>query len=224
LLTKNFLLYILKQTRKNKLLSFNELSELSLTEIDEACRKGLIKFNGDKIYVNSFNRLTIAVEAVNLGVDFEKISRLLDWREFEEFSSIILEHNEYSTFKRFIFKDVENKKWEIDVLGVKEPIILCLDCKGWRFGWYKSKVASAAEKHFKRVEAFSKALPNFALKLNIKKNKNFTILPLIITLADVHYKSLNGSLIVPILRFKRFLYELPEAFFAEFNLGIKAST
>jgi hypothetical protein len=219
--TKNFLLSILNQTKKNKVLTFNKFD---LTEINEAFNKGLLKFDGEKIYVDSFNRLMIAVEAVNLGVDFEKISRLLDWKEFEEFSSVILEYNNYLTFKRFIFKDIKNKKWEIDVIGIKEPVILCLDCKGWRFGWYKSKVALAAEKHFKRVESFSKSLPNLTLKLKIEKNKSFMILPLIITLADVPYKNLNGSLIVPILRFKSFLYELPEVLFAESNLAIKAST
>ncbi|MEM3553271.1 MAG: hypothetical protein QXK81_02760 [Candidatus Bathyarchaeia archaeon] len=219
--TKNFLLHVLKQTRKNNFLS---LTGVNLTEVNEAYHKGLLKFDGEKIYVNSFNRLAIAVEAVNLGADFEKISRLLNWKEFEEFSSIILGYNGYMTFKRFIFKDMKNKKWEIDVLGVKEPIVLCLDCKGWQYGWYKSKVASVAEKHFERVKAFSSILPSLTSKLKIEKNKSFTVLPLIITLADTPYKSLNGSLIVPILRFKRFLYELPETLFAEFNLGIKTST
>jgi len=221
LLTKNFLLSLLKQTKENKIVKPNGFSK---AEISEACKKGLIEFNDEKIFVNSLNRLTIAVEAINLGVDFERVCRLLNWKEFEEFSSIILEYNGYSTFKRFIFKGEEGKKWEIDVLGVKNSVILCLDCKGWRYGWYKSKLSPAAEKHFERVKALSRKLPNLALKLKIKRNESFIILPLLITLADVSYKRLNGSLIVSILRFKSFLYELPEIIYSEPDVLIKASS
>jgi hypothetical protein len=221
LITKTFLLDILKQTKEGKIVNLNGFSDV---EINEACKKGLIEFDNGKILVNSLNRLAIAVEAINLGVDFEKVCRLLDWREFEEFSSIILEYNGYSTFKRFIFKEGKTKKWEIDVLGIKDLAILCLDCKKWRYGWYKSKLSSAAEKHFKRVKAFSRELPNLTLKLRIKRNESFMILPLLITLADASYRSLNGVLIVSILRFKSFLYELPEIIYSESDLLIKASS
>lgn len=214
------MLSLLKQTKEDK--AVKPLDGFSKAEINEACKKGLIEFSDGKIFVNSLNRLKIAVEAINLGVDFEKVCRLLDWKEFEEFSSIILEHNGYLTFKKFIFKEGKGKRWEIDVLGVKNSVILCLDCKGWRYGWYKSKLSSAAEKHFERVKALSKELPNLALKLRIKRNESFIILPLLITLADVSYKNINGSLIVSILRFKSFLYELPEIIYSESNLLIKA--
>ncbi|HID17283.1 TPA: hypothetical protein EYP26_03225 [Candidatus Bathyarchaeota archaeon] len=154
----------------------------------------------------------------------EKVSKLLDWKEFERLSSSILEQNGYEPFLHFVFRDEKTgKKHEIDVLGVKEFLILCLDCKSWRRGWYKSRISLAAKKQLERSEALGVELPSLARKLKLLGRRGkYKILPLVLTLADVPYRILEGSLVVPILRFKSFLYELPGAIYGPLVPSITA--
>lgn len=216
---KAVLLPLLKLTRGGsaELASVVEASRLGRSEalrrLKEAERMGLLEIKGEKIRVDYRKRLTMAVEALRFGADPEKVSRLLDWREFERLSSSILEQNGYEAFLHLVFRDGETgRRHEMDVLGVKEFLILCLDCKSWRRGWYKSRVSLAAKKQLERSEALGRELPSLARKLKLSRGE-YKILPLVLTLADVPYRILEGSLVVPILRFKAFLYELPGALY-----------
>lgn len=218
---KALLLLLLKLTREGgaELASVVEASRLGRSEalrrLKEAERMGLLEIKGGKIHADYSKRLMMAVEALRFGADPEKVSRLLDWREFERLSSSILERNGYEAFLHLVFRDGETgRRREIDVLGVKEFLILCLDCKSWRRGWYKSRISLAAKEQLERSEALSRELPSLARKLKLSRRRGeYRIIPLVLTLADVPYRILEGSLVVPILRFRAFLYELPGALY-----------
>ena len=104
-------------------------TNLPLQTINESLRKfdknRLLHFNDRILEVSSTKRIKIALEALKLGADFERICQFLKWDEFESFSMKILEAHNYKVFKNLRFKEIKKqKRWEIDLLACKKPIII----------------------------------------------------------------------------------------------------
>ena len=55
--------------------------------------ENLVYLDGDKVEVNTENRLKIAVKAASLGADIQNISDMLKWQEFEEIAALELKIN-----------------------------------------------------------------------------------------------------------------------------------
>jgi Holliday junction resolvase len=157
-----------------------------------------------KLKVSFENRLKMAIKAIQLGGDVEGICKKLDWKEFENFVSKILEVRGYNVSKHYRFKH-KNRKYEIDILAYNDLFILCIDCKHWKYGWQKSKLLKAAKMQLNRAITFSKL--DKELKF-IKKEKKLRIFPIVLTLMDVPFKELVKVPIVPILKFNDFIYRL----------------
>ncbi|MEM3755215.1 MAG: restriction endonuclease [Candidatus Bathyarchaeia archaeon] len=179
-----------------------------LKEILEVFKKdGLIEDYNEQegiLKVNFENRLKMAIKAIQIGGDIEGICKKLDWQEFENFVSKILEMNGYNVTKHYRFK-YKNKKYEFDILAYNNLFILCIDCKHWRHGGQKSKLLKAARMQLNRVIAFSKLKGEAKL---IKNGKKLRLLPIVLTLMDAPFKELEKIPIVPILKFNDFMYRL----------------
>ena len=93
--------------------------------------EGLIYLKQDSVEVESNGRLKLAVKAVSLGADVEHISNLLCWQEFEEITAFALKNNGYIVSNNVRFKNA-TRRWEIDVVGCKKPLVVCIDCKHWQ--------------------------------------------------------------------------------------------
>ncbi|MEM4733177.1 MAG: restriction endonuclease, partial [Candidatus Bathyarchaeia archaeon] len=86
-------------------------------------QSGIVKITRDK-------RLRLAIKAVSLGADVEHVSSFLRWQEFEDIAAAALERNGYSVVENLHFKH-QGRRWEIDVVGCKKPLVVCIDCKHW---------------------------------------------------------------------------------------------
>jgi Holliday junction resolvase-like predicted endonuclease len=178
--------------------------ECFLAGLQEA---GVITLTDEEIHVTSEQRMRIAELAISGGADSERVARELQWQEFEELAARILEVEGYATVKHFIFRNFA-RKYEIDVVGAKEPFLLCVDCKHWHYGWGPSRIMAAARNQMLRVLCLSEAYASYGKKLRIGGWRSVQLLPMVLTLADVSSKLLDGVPIVSALRLRDFLCQV----------------
>jgi Holliday junction resolvase-like predicted endonuclease len=168
----------------------------------------LIEWQDKTIEVSSNQRLKIAIHAIKLGADFERVCRVLEWIEFENLAATAFEVNNFAVKRRFRFKWTQ-RKWEIDVLGCSEPLIVCVDCKHWSHGWQKSAIKKATEAQVLRAKVLAEALPFLQKKIGLVQWKHAILVPVVLSLVLGPLKFYKKVPIVPILQIQNFLNELP---------------
>jgi hypothetical protein len=183
-------------------------SEITLMLLDKLQTEGLVNLNGDLIEVTGDNRLKLAVKAATLGADIEHISNLLCWQEFETIATMALRNNGFSVSKNVRFKHA-GRKWEIDAVGCKSPLVVCIDCKHWQRSMAPSVLGKVADAQAERTEALADALPNVKLQLECTKWRKAQFIPAILSLIPGSFKFYNDIPIVPVLQLQDFLNQLP---------------
>jgi len=210
---KSFLASLLKLTAHGPvgISDVSSDSRVPLESVDDflsgLAEEGLIEIVGDGVEASAGQRLRLAVMAVKEGVDLECACRYLGWGEFEDVAVFALEANHFSTRKHFRFK--KSARFEIDVLGFREPLILSIDCKHWRRSWVRAAFAKAVEKQVRRCSEFAKILPGLTEGFHVSDWKRARVMPIILTLSDSPLKVYEQVPIVAIFRFQDFLYDLP---------------
>lgn len=179
---------------------------------DDILRKlldtGLIRYKGGLVEVSSSQRARMAVRAVELGSDPQKVCGVLEWDEFEEIAAKAFEASNFMVKRRFRFKWA-GRRWEVDVLGCKEPLVVCADCKHWRRGWRRSAIMKAVEAQVERTKMLAEALPSLHEKAGLVNWKKATLVPMVLSLVPSPFKFYNNVPIVPVLQLPNFLNELP---------------
>ena len=168
---------------------------------------GVVTLAGEEIHITPEQRMRIAELAISKGADPERVARELGWQEFEGLAAHILSREGYATANHFIFKH-SARKYEIDVLGAKEPMVLCVDCKHWRHGWAPSKIITAARNQLLRVQSLSEVFTFYEKKHHITGWRSARLLPIVVALADVSSKLVDGVPIVSALRLRDFLCQV----------------
>src|SRR5665647_3558922 len=181
---RNLLTAILKLTKEGTVLIENVNKEarmpstVTLKLLDKLQNENLIYLKSNSIEVDSNSRLKIAVKAASLGADIEHISNLLCWQEFEEIAAMALKNNGYIVKNNVRFKH-EEKRWEIDVVGCKKPLVICIDCKHWQRAISPSALHRIVDLQTQRTLALADSLPNISLKLECTKWEKAKFLSLI---------------------------------------------
>lgn len=182
-----------------------EIADRILKKIHQ---QNLIQHRDNIVEASSTQRINIAIQALKFGADLESISRFLQWIEFENITAKAFEANNFSAKKRFRFKWA-GRRWEIDVLACREPLIVCVECKHWRRGWGRSAVAKAVGVQVERTRALSSKLPLLYEKVELPGWKRAIVVPVVLSLVLGSLKFYNNTPIVPILQLQNFLDELP---------------
>lgn len=225
---RDLLLSLLKLTKDGPVLVEHVKSDAKTTL--SIARKLLEKLqNEDLVYLrqgtveaDSYRRLKLAVKAIALGADVENVSNMLRWQEFEDIAAVALERNGYAVAKNVRFKHA-GRKWEIDLVGCRKPLVICIDCKHWRHGTSPSALKRIAEAQVERTRALTESLPNVSLELECTKWDKAKFAPAILTLMPVSFKFYDKVPIVPVLQLQDFLSQLPayteslKYFLKEFN-------
>ena len=167
---------------------------------------GLIECENELIELYSNQRVKLAIHAINQGTDIERVCKVLEWIEFENFAATAFETNNFAVKRRFRFK-ASGRRWEIDVLAYSEPIIVCVDCKRWRCGWGNSAITKVAAAQTQRTEVLAKNLQSIQRKIELNDWKQATLLPVILSLFPGPVKFYNKVPVVPILQLQNFLDE-----------------
>lgn len=171
-------------------------------------RSNLLYLRGDMVEIDASNRLKLAVRVAELGADVERVSNFLSWQEFEGIAAIALERNGYTVAKNVRFKHDE-KRWEIDVVGCRNPFVVCIDCKHWRHGMHPSTLSKMAESQSKRVEAFADTLPSAPINIECRKWPRAKLVPIILSLLPAAHKFYDTLPIVHVLQLQDFINQLP---------------
>ena len=183
-------------------------SDIALNMLKKLQNEGVIYLKDDYVEVNADGRLKLAVKAVTSGADVEHVSALLSWQEFEEIAAIALERNGYVTVKNVRFKHA-GRRWEIDVVGCRKPLVLCLDCKHWQRGVKPAALRKIVEAQVERAHALADTLPSPALKVKCVKWNKAKFIPVILSLIPSSFKFYDDVPVVPILQLQDFLIQLP---------------
>lgn len=211
---RNLLISLLKLTNVGSVLikNVNEDSKIASDIVRKLLEKlqndGVLYLNGDFVEVNSDGRLRLAVKAASLGADIEHISGFLRWQEFEDIAALALERNGYVVTKNLRFKHA-GRRWEIDVVGCRKPLVLCVDCKHWQRGLKPSALRRIVEAQLERVQALSDTLPSVSLKVECVKWDKAKFLPVILSLVPSSFKFYDDVPVVPVLQLQDFLMQLP---------------
>jgi Holliday junction resolvase-like predicted endonuclease len=190
--------------KKDAHVSVQVLDEM-LTKLSEA---RFIRQQRDLVEASPNQRVSMAVHAIQLGADFEQICKLLEWTEFESITAQAFHVNGFRVLKNFRFKH-SGKRWEIDVISCREPLIVCVDCKHWRRGLSQAATVKAVEAQVERTRAFADALPNYYQKAQLTEWKSATLVPLVLSLVPGPFKFHSSVPIVPALQLQSFISELP---------------
>jgi Holliday junction resolvase-like predicted endonuclease len=210
----NLIISILKLTENgsvSKEIVKND-ARISSQIVEKLLRKlqnqGFIYLRKNFVEADAVQRLKLAVYAIELGADFERVCSFLWWKEFEGMAALVLERNGYAVKKNLWFRHY-GKKWEVDVVGYKKPIILCLDCKHWRYGMHPSTLKKIAEEQRKRTKALAKFLPSLVGKFEFASWDKAKIVPAVLSLVPGRFKFYKEVPIVPVLQFQDFINQLP---------------
>ena len=167
---------------------------------------GLIECENELIELTSNQRVKLAIHAINQGTDIERVCKVLEWIEFENFTATAFEKNNFAVKRRFRFKAAQ-RRWEIDVLAYSEPIIVCVDCKRWRRGWGNSAITKVAAAQAQRTEVLAQNLQDIQRKIGLTNWKEATLFPVILSLFPGPVKVYDKVPVVPILQLQNFLDE-----------------
>ncbi len=211
---RNLIISLLKLTKKGSVLTENVNRDARIPSatsrklLKKLQNEGLVYLKQDSVEVESNGRLKLAVKAASLGADVEYISNLLCWQEFEEITALALKNNGYLVSNNVRFKNAA-RKWEIDVVGCKKPLVVCIDCKHWQHAIAPSALKRIVDSQVERTRALADSLPNIALKLECTKWNEAKFIPCILSLMPSSFKFYDQVPIVPILQLQDFLNQLP---------------
>jgi Holliday junction resolvase-like predicted endonuclease len=211
---RNFAMSILKLTKKGPI-SIEDVKNDSrlpsvITErlLEELQNENIIKLESSCIEVDRHDRLKLAVKATLLGADIECVSSLLCWQEFEAIATLALKNNGYTVTSNYHFT-YAGRKWEIDAIGCKKPIVVCIDCKHWQRGLRHSVLKRIVDSQVKRTSALAESVPKISSKMEYAQWDNAIFVPAILSLIPCSSKFYDKVPIVPILQLQDFLYQLP---------------
>jgi hypothetical protein len=167
---------------------------------------GIIEIENETIELTSNQRINLAIHAINQGTDIERVCKVLEWIEFENFSATAFEKNNFAVKRRFRFKAAQ-RRWEIDVLAYSEPIMLCVDCKRWRRSWSNSTISRMAAAQAQRTEVLAKNLQDIHHDIDLTDWAAASLFPVILSLFPGPVKFYKKVPVVPILQLQNFLDE-----------------
>jgi hypothetical protein len=151
----------------------------------------------------------VAFCLLKIGVSPEKATSLLSWKDFEAFCMRGLQIHGMEAIRGLRFKN--DRKYEIDVLGVSDEFILLIDCKMWSVRGRPGKIESVARGHLRKAEAFDEAMRSGSIDCLIKEHGESQIIPVIVSWLDTGVvRSREGVAIVSLRNFPSFLNSLDE--------------
>ena len=192
----------LKQTSNNEVISITRIADRAKTTTEQVAHilGQFLKFEYQSgAHLSNSTRFQLAFEAARHGA-LQQVARALTWQEFEGFSEECMQSVGFDTQKGIIVKD-DSRRWQIDVIAKKGPMILAVDCKHWESPGYDSKLSKAAEHQKLAVQALIRQMK---ARRDIGR-EGVSALPIILTLFEPRSRLVDGVVIVSVEQFADFL-------------------
>ena len=127
--------------------------------------------------------MLIGCYLIRRGVSVEELSRILDWKEFEDLVSKSLEAQGFRTWRNFRMRKPTR---EIDVVGLYSGFAIAFDCKHWQRASISS-LSLAAQKQVQRVRQLVESRAIAGIE---------TALPALVVLGPLRAASIRGVPVV----------------------------
>lgn len=176
--------------------------------LQELNSEDLLKWDGEHIDIGAENRLKLAVKAISLGIDVQTASDFLQWQEFESIAATALANNGYFVRQNLRFKYANHRR-EIDVVGCRKPLVVCIDCKDFHRAASPSAIKLIVEAQTERTKGLADSLPSIATELECCTWNRAKFVPVVLVLVPCRFKFYNDVPIVPVLQLQDFLHQLP---------------
>jgi hypothetical protein len=163
--------------------------------LEAMCSDGFVQ-RKDGYYSSSPQNLArLAVKLVSRGLMVEQVSRVLDWRAFEDLAGMLLEESGFECRRNIT---LTRPRRQIDLLASKESVALSVDCKHLTVGFGSSRLVSAAAQQTERTIQLSKSglVP-----------KGCRLIPCMITLYAGDFLLIDAVPCVPIEKLSAFALE-----------------
>jgi len=175
--------------------------------LDQLSFEGLITQRSGLLEASQKQRLDLAVRAIQLGADFERVCRALGWLEFEEMVSYVFEENGYRVLRRFRFTTEERRR-EIDVLAIRHPLLICGECKHWVKGLGNAAAKKIVETHLEKTRVFSESIAKIVGEIGLRSWRRAIIIPVALSLMPAPMRLYMQVPVVHVLELPSFLSEL----------------
>lgn len=162
--------------------------------LDYLVNMGIGQLSDGSVVFTSKDKIHAILLAMNNGCEPEKLSKKIQWGDFELFTSHLIESTGYSFERNVVFI---NPRIQIDVIGFYHKIALLIDCKHWK-KIHGFDAAKFSLNQIRRAEIF------------LDKRKDIeSAIPIIVTLYEYDCNFFDRVPIVPISKFKEFLQNFP---------------
>lgn len=210
---------LLEATKGQSFIDHSLLSEkTNLTElIDRMATAGLLQSVTDtQVCIPGTTKVQLAIRSIQLGQPERRILNALTWQEFEDFVSTVFSIHNFQVHPRYRFKTI--RRYEIDIIATRKPIIFCVDCKHYGIRLGKSSVLrKAAEAQRMRVEELAKHFAANQVELDCLNWLKAHLIPMLVTLLIEEVSFFGHIPLVPAASLNAFLLEY-ERYFDQLDL------
>lgn len=152
--------------------------------------KGIGNLSDAKVSFSSTDKMKLLLLALHHECEPNLLSLNLNWKDFENFVTIILQAKNYLCRTNI---HLTKPRIQIDVVATLKGMTLIIDCKHWR-NMTTSKMEECANQQYVRT------------KIYVERNRHINCgLPIIVTLNEVSQPFVNKIPFVPISRLGSFL-------------------
>ena len=179
--------------------SFQKLCEITSKAttrevVDYLVNQGIGQLSDGSVVFSCKDKLETILLAMSKGCDPERLSKKIQWKDFELFTSQLIESSGFS-FERNVV--LTKPRIQIDVIGFYQKTALLIDCKHW-MKIHGFNIAKFSSNQIRRAEIF------------LEKRKGIdSAIPIIVTLYEYNCNFFDRVPIVPISKFKEFLQNFP---------------
>ncbi len=202
---------LLELTRHGRRLTLDQLARELHSEptsfIDKLERlhdEGSVFFDQEKLELDARQRIMLADHLIHDGRDPLRVSRFLEWQEFENFAVGTFEENGFHTAKHFVFKSRVGRR-EIDILAWNDTFLFAVDCKHWLRGLSPTRMRDAAHAQVERTNALAER-PELLIKLGVTHPERRSIIPALFALGEPRQNIADRVPVVSVSKLISFLY------------------
>ncbi|MDW8083681.1 MAG: hypothetical protein RMI49_00560 [Candidatus Caldarchaeum sp.] len=182
---------------RSQRLDFHEVASESKTDLSMVS-KILEPFLCERPSHN-FLKVSLAIEAVRLGEDPQRIARLLSWKELEIYTATLCRLTGLRS-KSGVRITLDGIRAEVDVLASSPSLCLVIDCKRW------NKTLSGKTLHtiVEQVKHRTQVVKTF-FERKYKGVGMVCFAPVVVSLYEPVSRNFDGVFIVPVTAIKGFL-------------------
>lgn len=202
---------LLELTRNGHEVSLDELARdlqaapaTLISQAEDLRSKGLANYHHGRFELDSRQRIILAEGLIHAGRDPQKVSRFLEWQEFEDFAVLSFEDNGFRVVKHLVFKSRSGRR-EIDLLAWNDTFLFAVDCKHWLRGLSTARMSAAVRAQVERSKALA-GKPELLVKFGVTHPARRRIVPMIFTLGDPRQTFVYEVPVVSVLKLMSFLY------------------